>query len=224
MGLPRGCSWPRQDDGENELVQPGFVLPQAWDDFFLSLRERFVSALCCVLMERSGVFLVFPTVQAPCRSPTGRSFNRFKRSASMIHKITRPSHAVCNIRRDQHFRLDHYRDAARLYHCTEDLPLNYCNCSAAGRAQRLEWLRRELDPPATFWSILSQNVQLSTNDGAFARRVSSATSTTGEKCFQPPNPSSSPAPTSLAFRSNCISHILKQEKLTTTTLNSKKER
>ena len=32
-----------------------------------------MSALCCVLMERSGVFLDFPTVQAHCRSPTGRS-------------------------------------------------------------------------------------------------------------------------------------------------------
>ena len=26
------CSRPRQDDGENELVQPGFVLPLAWDE------------------------------------------------------------------------------------------------------------------------------------------------------------------------------------------------
>ena len=51
--------------------------------------------------------------------------------------------------------------------------INCCNCSAAGRAQRLEWVRRQLDPPATFSSILSQNVQLSTNDEAFARRVSS---------------------------------------------------
>ena len=54
---------------------------------------------------------------------------------------------------------------------TEDLPLNCCNYSAAGRAQRLEWVRRQLDPPATFLSILSRNVQLSTNDGAFARRL-----------------------------------------------------
>ena len=84
-GLRRACSWPHQDDGENELVQPGFVLPQAWDENLLSLRERVVSALCCVLMERSVVFLVLPTVQAHCRSPTGRSFNRFKRSASILY-------------------------------------------------------------------------------------------------------------------------------------------
>ena len=80
--------------------------------------------------------------------------------------------SVQHIGRDLHFRVDHYRDAALLYHCSEDLPLNCCNCSAAGRAQRLEWVRRQLDPPATFSSILSQNVQLSTDDGAFARRVS----------------------------------------------------
>ena len=88
--------------------------------------------------------------------------------------MTGPSHAACNIGRDLHFRLDRYPDAALLYHCSEDLPLmiNCCNCSAAGRAQRLEWVRRQLDPPATFSSILSQNVQLSTNDEAFARRVS----------------------------------------------------
>ena len=30
------CSRPRQDDGENELVQPGFVLPLAWDEKLLS--------------------------------------------------------------------------------------------------------------------------------------------------------------------------------------------
>ena len=111
---------------------------------------------------------------------------------------------ACSVQhgRDLHFRLDRYRDAAlALYHCSEDLPLNCCNCSAAGRAQRLEWVRRQLDPPATFSSILSRNVQLSTNDGAFARRVSSATCTTGERSLQPPNPSSSPAPTCLTFGS-----------------------
>ena len=50
--------------------------------------------------------------------------------------------------------------------------INCCNCSTAGRAQRLEWVRRQLDTPATFSSILSQNVQLSITDEAFARRVS----------------------------------------------------
>ena len=83
-----------------------------------------------------------------------------------VHTVTGPSHAACNIGRDLHFRLDRNRDAALLYHCSEDLPLmiNCCNCSATGRAQRLEWVRRQLDPPATFSSVLSQTVQLSTND------------------------------------------------------------
>ena len=145
-------------------------------------------------------FSSFRPVQAHCRSPTGRSFNRFKRSASM----TGLSHAACNIGCDLDFRLDRYRDAALLYYCSEDLPLNCCNCSAAGRAQSLGWVRRQLDLPATFPLLLSQNVQLSTNDGAFARRVSSATCTTGERSLQPPNPSSSPAPTCLTFGSKKI--------------------
>ena len=72
-GLQQACCRPRKDDGENKLVQPGFVLPLAWDENLLSPQERIVSALCCVWMERSGVFLVFPAVQAHCGSPTGRS-------------------------------------------------------------------------------------------------------------------------------------------------------
>ena len=39
-------------------------------------------------MERSDGFLVFPTVQAHCRPPTCRSFNRFKRSAFVRHSCT----------------------------------------------------------------------------------------------------------------------------------------
>ena len=38
-----------------------------------------------------------------------------------------------------------------MYHCSEGLVLNCCNC-AVGRAHRdrVEWVRRQLDPPATF--------------------------------------------------------------------------
>ena len=125
-------------------------------------------------------------------------------NALLPYTMTGPLHAASNNGRDLHFRLHHYRDAALLYHCSEDLPLNCCNCCrAAGRAHRLEWVRRQLDPPATFSSNLSQNVQLSTNDGAFARtlRVSSAMCTTGERSLQSPNPTSSPAPTTLTFGS-----------------------
>ena len=92
-----------------------------------------------------------------------------------------------------------------LYHCSEDLPRNCCNCSAAGRAQRLEWVRRQLDPPATFLTILSRNVHAHscrlTMEPLRGDSVSSATRTTGERSLQPPNPSSSPAPTSLRFGS-----------------------
>ena len=107
----------------------------------------------------------------------GRSFFQQVRTLC-VHTMTGPSHAACNTGRVA-------RLAALLYHCNEDFPLNCCNCSAAGHAQGLEWVRRQLDPPTTFSSILSQNVQLSTNDGASARRVSSATCTTGARSLQP---------------------------------------
>ena len=136
--------------------------------------------------------------------------------------MTGPSHAACNIGRDLHFRLDRYRNAALLYHCSEDLPLmiNCSNCSAAGRAQRLEWVRRQLDLPATFSSILSQNVQLSTNDEAFARRVS----LDSEALRARPEREKFATPKSIFFTCPNISHIWKQEKPTTTTLNSKKRK
>ena len=104
-----------------------------------------------------------------------------------------------------------------LYHCSEDLPLNCCNCSAAGRAQRLEWVRRQLNPPATFLSILSRNVQLSTNDGAFARRLN-------VKRYAHDRREKFATPKSIFFTCPNISHVWKLEKPTTTTLNSKKER
>ena len=170
-------------------------------------------------MERSGVFLVFPTSSSHCRSPTGRSFNWFKRSASIYIAMTGPSHAACNI----HWAWSTLpvRSLSRcsptvLYHCSEDLPLNCCNCSAAGRAQRLEWVR-SLNPPATFLSILSRNVQLSTNDGAFARRLN-------VKRYTHDRREKFATPKSIFFTCPNISHVWKLEKPTTTTLNSKKER
>ena len=122
-----------------------------------------------------------------------------------VQTMTGPSHAACNIGRDLHFRCDRYRDAALLY-CITAVKIFHstvaCNCSAAGRAQRLEWVRRQLDPPATFFSILSRNVQLSTNDGAFARRLSvKRYAHDRREKFATPNPSSSHAPTSLTFGS-----------------------
>ena len=45
----------------------------------------------------------------------------------------RPYRLGRRMQRDLHFRLDRYRDAS--LHCSEDLPLNCCSCSAAGRAQ-----------------------------------------------------------------------------------------
>ena len=152
-------------------------------------------------------FSTFRPVPSHCRSPTGRSFNSGSNGLRPYYDWA----VACSV---QHWAWSTLpvRSLSRcsptvLYHCSEDLPLNCCNCSAAGRTQRLEWVRRQLDPPATFLSILSGNVQLSTNDGAFARTLTqvsvkrNAWRTTGERSLQPPNPSSSPAPTSRTFGS-----------------------
>ena len=93
----------------------------------MSLRERVVSALCCVLMERSGVFSPFRQFK-PIAVPDRSFFQQVQ--TLCVHTMTGPSLAACNIGRDLHFRLDRYRDAALLYHWSEDLPLNCCNCSA----------------------------------------------------------------------------------------------
>ena len=157
-------------------------------------------------------FSSFRPVQAHCRSPAGCSFNRFKRSASIQ---TGPSHAACNIGRDLHFRLDCYRDAS--LHAGEDLPLNCCSCSAAGGTQsgfEGNLISQRVQRHSRRFCLETCSCRL-TMARAFARRVPSATSTTGERSLQPPNPSSSPAPPSLTF--------WKQEKPTTTTLNSKKK-
>ena len=179
-GLRQACRWPRQDDSENELVQPGFVFPLAWDENLLSLRERVVSALCCVLMERSAVFLAFPTVQAHCRSPTGRSSTvsnaprpykwlgrRMQRATMGViytsGEIAIDRDAACSLLRAQGAGascLEHARAFVWLERLSqlfltrvvgEGLVLNCCNC-AVGRAHkdRVEWVRRQLDPPATF--------------------------------------------------------------------------
>ena len=66
------------------------------------------------------------------------------------------------------------------------------------------------------WWSLSQNVQLSTNDRAFARRVSSVTCTTWVRSLHTPN--------SMFFTCPSISHSWKQETPTTTTLNNENER
>ena len=63
-------------------------------------------------MERSGVFLVFPTVQAHCRSPTGRS--------STGSNAPRPYKWLGRrMQCDLHFRWDRYRDAACYAHVAQ---------------------------------------------------------------------------------------------------------
>ena len=120
------CDRPRPNDGENERFQPGFMFPLACDQNFLLLQKRAVSARRCVWMERSAIFLVFPRVQARCRSQTDRSIKTFKRVSS-IHSLGRcvqpcknagPGQVVCAT-----FPVDRVRPVTRaqwrsLYCCT----------------------------------------------------------------------------------------------------------
>ena len=141
-----------------------------------------------------------------------------------VHTMTGPSHAACNIGRDLHFRLDRYRDAALLY-CMHITAVKIFHSTVATAAQlavhkdssAVRRVRRQLNPPATFLSILSRNVQLSTNDGAFARRLN-------VKRYAHDRREKFGTPKSIFFTCPNISHVWKLEKPTTTTLNSKKER
>ena len=140
----------------------------------------------------------------PLPFPDRSFFQLVQNHVVCVHTMTGPSHAACNIRRDLHFRLDRYRDAALLY-CITAVKIFHSTVATAAQlaaAQRLEWVRRQLDPPARFLSILSRNVQLSTNDGAFAWRLSvKRYAHDRREKFATPNRSSSPAPTSLTFGS-----------------------
>ena len=51
----------------------------------LPFLKRVVSLGRCVLFK---IFVVFPNVQARCRSPTDRSFNTFKCSPLCVHTLT----------------------------------------------------------------------------------------------------------------------------------------
>ena len=184
-----------------------------------SIRWKFIvpARTChvCSLFRFDGkkwCFSAFPTVQAHCRSPTGRSSTVFKRSASI--KMTGPSHAVCNNGCDLHFRWDRYRDAPCYAHVAQALDLSSMHAplfglrgclnffgqgiacstnttvkvlySTVATAQLAVLTKTEssgfvgnlIHQRHSRCRILSQNVLLSTNDRAFARRVSSVTCTT----------------------------------------------
>ena len=119
-------------------------------------------------MERSGSFLFFPAVQALCRSPTGRSFSGFKRSVSVQWLGRCMQRATLGVI----YTSGEIAITVQANHSSEGLSTQLLQLQRRWPCtQRLEWVRRELDPPATFSSILSQNVQLLTNDGAFAKNV-----------------------------------------------------
>ena len=152
-------------------------------------------------MERSGVFSRLSDSSSPLPFPDRSFFNRFKRSASI--QMTGPSYAACNKGCDLHFRRDRYRDAACYAHVAQALDLSSMHtplfglrisCSTAvkvystvaataqlavhTKTESSGFLGNLIRQRYSRCRILSQNVQLSTNDRAFARRVSSVACTT----------------------------------------------
>ena len=87
---------------------------------------------------------------SPLPFPDRSFFNRFKRPESR-QWLGVSMHAY-NIGRDLHFRWDRYRDADLPVQWRSASILNCLNCSAASRVHkdRVEWVRSQLDPPATF--------------------------------------------------------------------------
>ena len=93
-----------------------------------------------------------------------------------------------------------------LYQCSEDLPLNCYHVATAAQLavhKDSSGFEGNVDPPATSscrFCLETCSCRL-TMEPLRGDSVSSTTRTTGERSLQPPNPSSSPAPTSLTFGS-----------------------
>ena len=174
--------------------------------------------------RKKWCFSRLPDSSSPLPFPDRSFFQQVQ--TLCVHTMTGPSHAACNIGRDLHFRLDRYRARCSptvSLHYSEDLPLmiNCCNCSPAGRAQRLEWVRRQLDPPATF---SSRRFCLKTCSCRLTMKPLRGECPLILKRYVHDRREKFATPKSIFFTCPNISHIWKQEKPTTTTLNSKKER
>ena len=116
-GLRQACRLTRQDDGESELVQPGFVLPLAWDKKIIVPTR---TCRVCSLLRFDGKKWCFSRLSdssSPLPFLDRSFFDRFKRSASI--QMTGPSHAACNNGCDLHVRWDRYRDAACYAHVAQ---------------------------------------------------------------------------------------------------------
>ena len=160
-------------------------------------------------MERSAVFLVFPTVQAHCRFPTGRSstvsnaprpykwLGRRMQCATMgvIYTSGEIASAMQPATRTWRRRLISRACTCLCLACVAvSIFLAREACSTAVKVLDSTVVTAQLAVHTKTESsgfvgnlirqrhsrcrILSQNVQLSTNDWAFARRVSSVTCTT----------------------------------------------
>ena len=137
-------------------------------------------------MERSGVFLVFPTSFKPLPFPDRSFFQQVQ--TVCVHTMTGPSHAACNIGRDLHFRLDRYRDAAPLY-CITAVKIFHSTVATAVQ------LAMHKDSSGFEGNLIRQRHSCRfcletcscrlTMEPLRGDSVSSATRTTGERSLQP---------------------------------------
>ena len=123
-----------------------------------------------------------------------------------VHTLTGPSHQ-CSVQqhgRDLHFRSDRYREAALLYCITAVKIFHSTVATAAQPAVHKDSsgfegnLIRQRHSCRFCLETCSCRLTMEPLRGD---SMSSATRRTGERSLQPPNPSSSPAPTSLMFGS-----------------------
>ena len=219
--------------------------------YVLAMRRRassFLRLLFVAFRWKKVVFLVFPTVQAHCRSPTGRSstvwnaprpyilLGRRMQRATMgvIYTSVEIAIAMQPATRTWHRRLISRACTrlwlacvavsiflARVVACSTAVKVLHSTVATAQLAVHTKtessgFVGNLIRQRHSRCRILSQNVQLSTNDRAFARRVSSFTCMTWVRSLHTPK--------SMFFTCPNISHSWKQETPTTTTLNNENKR
>ena len=156
--------------------------------------------------EKKWCFCSLSNSSSPLPFPDRSFFNTFKRSASIQWlggRMQRATLGVVCTSGEITIAMQVY-----VYHCSVQwrsssqlLQLHAAQLAVHTKTESSRFVGSLIRQRHSQCQILSQNVLLSTNDGAFARRVSSAACTTWVRSLQPPNQSSSPAPTPLTVGS-----------------------
>ena len=134
-----------------------------------------------------------------------------------VHTMTGPSHAACNIGRDLHFRLDHYRDAALLY-CITAVKIFHSTVATAAQ------LAVHKDSSGFEGNLIRQRHSCRFCLETCSCRLTMEPLRGGVKRYAHDRREKFATPKSIFFTCPNISHVWKLEKPTTTTLSSKKER